>query len=94
MTEQMRIDASTFTRNLNDFGVNIVIKTPDSATTLDVIGYHTKHHTSYNIQEDEIVNSKRPSWLHGRSLEDVTDGAEGNQSSPVCLLAYINTRRF
>jgi hypothetical protein len=60
LNDRARIDAQNFIGNANDFGVACVLKTPDESVAIDVVGWHTKHHMSFD-PDGVMVNTKTAS---------------------------------
>lgn len=63
LIERAQQDAKTFTTNTNDFGVSITLTKPADVSnpevSVTVVGYHTKHHTSWDPESGEVVDGKR-----------------------------------
>ncbi len=47
LVDQVRLDIECITENLNDFGQNMNIT--NGTDSIDVVGFHTKHHTAFDI---------------------------------------------
>ena len=54
---QAQKDAQQFLGNVSDFGIAITLTAPD-LTVVVVNGWHTKHHTGFDVESGVIVNSK------------------------------------
>lgn len=65
-----KADLLKITTNLNDFGVNISLIAPDD-TEADIVGYDTKHHTSFDLDSGVMVNARVASISF--SLGQLTD---------------------
>lgn len=55
--DQSKIDANIILTNANEFGQEITLITPDAVTSLNLRGFHTKHHTAFDL-DGAMVNSK------------------------------------
>ena len=60
LEDRARLDMQQIVGNSNDFGVEINVVNPTDASTADVIGFHTKHYTGFDI-DGVMVNSKTAS---------------------------------
>lgn len=90
--EQSQLDMQSITENLNDFGQNATITTPDGLTTVNIIGWHTKHHTKYDI-DGVKVNSKNASLAFAeKQLTDLSYPVR-NANLEVDLLNHIITSK-
>lgn len=65
LTEQAQEDFAQITGNLDDFGVSLILTSPDNVTA-PVIGFHTKHHFGIN-EIGQSVNSKKASVAFAES---------------------------
>ena len=55
LVDQARLDIELITENLNDFGQTMSIT--NGTDTIEVVGYHTKHHTAFDM-DSVPVNAK------------------------------------
>lgn len=60
LVDQAQQDMQQITTNLNEFGVNITLKTPDGSATASVVGLHTKHHMAFD-PDGVMVSAKTAS---------------------------------
>ena len=58
--EQSKKDMRQITEDLNGFGQEFTITNPNGGQTVDLKGFHTKHHIGYD-EDGMMVNSKTAS---------------------------------
>ena len=64
-------DMQKITGNINEFGVNITVKTPDGSAEAAVVGLNTKHHMAFDV-DGVMVNTKTASV--GIAEQQLIDG--------------------
>lgn len=57
LTETIKQDIQKITTDLSGFGIEINLTTPDDATSVDIVGLHTKHHLGIDTDGNQ-VNTK------------------------------------
>ena len=90
--EQSQVDMQQITENLNDFGQNATITTPDGLTTVNIIGWHTKHHTKYDIDGVKVSSKNASLAFAEKQLIDVAYPVRNSQQD-VSLLGHIITSK-
>lgn len=86
--EQSKKDLASIIQNSNDFGQQITIKTPTSSENLDLVGFHTKHHTAYDL-DGAMVNSKNASIaISEKSLIDANYPYR-NSNQEINMIAHL-----